>query len=83
MTKKAIGKNSKLNKNDNAVTLKNENIKNNTEKIGFFVQTTNIDEVKQNAENNKKRFDFINIYRKLLLFSCVFNTIDATSCFTL
>lgn len=83
MTKKAIGKNSKLNKNDNAVTLKNENIKNNTEKIGFFVQTTNIDEVKQNAENNKKRFDFINIYRKSLLFSCAFNTIDAASRFTL
>jgi uncharacterized protein YcgL (UPF0745 family) len=56
-----MGKNSKLNKNNNAETLKKEKIKNKIEKIGFLVQITKNEEAKQNAENNTKRFDLINI----------------------
>ena len=56
-----MGRNSKLNKNNIEATLKKEKIKNSTEKIGFLVQTTKIDEAKLNAENIKKRLDFINI----------------------
>ena len=58
---------SKLNKKDTAVTLKKLKIKNNTEKMGFFVQTTNIEDVKQKAENNKKRLDFKNIYKSIMI----------------
>ena len=61
MTKNAIGKNSKLNKNSNAETLKKEKIKNKTENIGFFVHITKIEDAKLNAENTTKRLDFINI----------------------
>ena len=60
-TKNVIGKNSKLNKNNNAETLKNEKIKKRTEKIGFFVQITKIDEARLKAANNIKRLYFINI----------------------
>jgi hypothetical protein len=41
--------------------LKNENIKKSTENIGFFAQTTKIDEAKVKAENITKRFCFKNI----------------------
>jgi len=61
MTKKAIGRNSKLNKNNKEATLKKEKIKNNTEKIGFFVQTTKIDDVRLKAEKIIKRLDLRNI----------------------
>jgi hypothetical protein len=61
ITKKAIGKNSKLNKNNTAATLKKEKIKNKTENIGFLVQTTKTDDVRLNAEKIIKRLDLINI----------------------
>jgi hypothetical protein len=82
-TKKAIGKNSKLNKKANADTLKNEKIKNKTENIGFFVHTTKVADVKQKAENNKKRLDFISIYKKKLLLNCFFHTVQASLCFSI
>jgi len=50
-----------LNKINKAATLKNEKIRNSTENIGFFVQTTKIDEAKLNAENIIKRLDLRNI----------------------
>jgi hypothetical protein len=61
--KKAIGKNSKLNKKSIAETLKNEKIKNRTEKIGFFDQTTNTEDVRLKAEKIVKRLHFINIQK--------------------
>ena len=60
-TKKAIGKNSKLNKNSKAETLKKENIKKRTENIGFLVQITKIADVKQNAEKIINKLNFKNI----------------------
>jgi hypothetical protein len=50
-----------LKRNNNAETLKKVKIKNNTEKIGFFVQTTNIDDTKLKAEKITKRLHLINI----------------------
>jgi len=48
--------------------LKNEKIKNNTEKIGFLVQITKIEEVKQKAEKITKRLDLTNIINIIKLF---------------
>jgi uncharacterized protein YcgL (UPF0745 family) len=44
-----------LNKNNNADTLKSEKIRKRTEKIGFFVQITKIEEAKLKAEKTIKR----------------------------
>jgi hypothetical protein len=53
-----------LNSSDKAATLKKEKIKNNTENIGFLVQTTKVADVKQKAEKITKRLDLINIWKR-------------------
>jgi hypothetical protein len=50
-----------LNNSDRAATLKKEKIKNNTEKIGFLVQTTKVADVKQKAEKIIKRLNLTSI----------------------
>jgi hypothetical protein len=59
-----MDKNSKLNNNDRAATLKKEKIKNNTEKIGFLVQTTKLADVKQKSEKIIKRLNLTNIWKR-------------------
>jgi hypothetical protein len=52
MTKKAIGKNSKLNKNSRQETLQKDRIKKSIENTGFFVVITNNE---HNIEKLEKR----------------------------
>jgi hypothetical protein len=51
ITKNEIGRNSKLNKNNKQETFVKDSIRNNTEKIGFFVVITQIEDNKEKQEN--------------------------------
>ena len=56
ITKKEIGKNSKLNKNRILETLQKHNIKNNIENIGFFEKIINIaDKIEMLEKNINKK----------------------------
>ncbi len=54
-----------MNNSERAATLKKEKIRNNTENIGFLVQTTKIADVRQTAEKIMKRLNLTNIGKRL------------------
>jgi len=67
---KAIGKNSKLKRNRIHETLTNEKMRNKIEKIGFFEETTKIEDNKQKLEKMKNKVELTTI--KSLKFRKVF-----------
>jgi len=54
---KAIGRNSKLKRNNIQETFVKEKIKNKIEKIGFLEETTKIEDNKQKVEKIKNKID--------------------------
>jgi len=54
-----MGKNSKFKRKSKQDVLTNEKIKNNTEKIGFFVKTTKKEDKMQRLEKNKNKLTLI------------------------